>query len=132
MHILQSRRLPALGFILFSHAVAAQQPALSPDYRLDFRSAFDGYRAFADETVAPWRDTNDLVGRIGGWRVYAREGADASPPAAPSDRKPPSTELAPSDRKSPSTEPLPSDRKPASTQPMPRATDPHAGHGAKK
>jgi hypothetical protein len=38
-------------------------------------------RADADAPV-PWREANDLVGRIGGWRAYAREAqAPASPPA---------------------------------------------------
>jgi hypothetical protein len=38
-----------------------------------YRSAFHGYRTPAEDVVTPWRDANDLVGRIGGWRVYARE-----------------------------------------------------------
>lgn len=36
--------------------------APSPQYR----SAFDGYRPFRDEKLAPWRDVNDEVGRVGG------------------------------------------------------------------
>jgi hypothetical protein len=38
-----------------------------------YRSAFRGYRTPAEDVVTSWRDANDLVGRIGGWRVYARE-----------------------------------------------------------
>lgn len=38
-----------------------------------YRSAFRGYRAPAEDVVISWRDANDLVGSIGGWRVYARE-----------------------------------------------------------
>jgi hypothetical protein len=38
-----------------------------------YRSAFRGYRTPAEDVVISWRDANDLVGRIGGWRVYARE-----------------------------------------------------------
>lgn len=38
-----------------------------------YRSAFEGYRAFSDEKVAPWKDSNDTVGKIGGWKAYARE-----------------------------------------------------------
>lgn len=51
-----------------------------------YRSAFEGYRMFATEKVAPWRDTNETVGRIGGWRVYSREaqqGTDATSGGAP-------------------------------------------------
>lgn len=39
-----------------------------------YRSAFDGYRPFNDQPVGSWRQANDLVGRIGGWEAYAREG----------------------------------------------------------
>lgn len=58
-------------------ARAATQP-------LQHRSAFDGYRRFADEQPINWRDANDTVKRIGGWRSYAREAAPGAPaPAAP-------------------------------------------------
>lgn len=40
-----------------------------------YRSAFDGYRAYDDPRLLAWRDANDLVGRIGGWKAYARESA---------------------------------------------------------
>ena len=46
------------------------------------RSAFDGYRRFADEPVADWRALNDTVGRIGGWQAYAREAAAAAQAAS--------------------------------------------------
>jgi hypothetical protein len=46
------------------------------------RSAFEGYRPFADEPVADWRATNDRVGRIGGWQAYAREAAAAAQAAS--------------------------------------------------
>ena len=42
--------------------------------RLAYRSAFDGYRGFTDQPVESWRKANDDVGRIGGWKAYAREG----------------------------------------------------------
>jgi hypothetical protein len=41
----------------------------------------ENYKPFADETLIPWKEANDTVGRIGGWREYARE---ARPPASPS------------------------------------------------
>jgi hypothetical protein len=43
-------------------------------------SAFRRYRPNADVEVGAWRDLNDNVGRIGGWRVYGRE-ASADPVA---------------------------------------------------
>ena len=50
-----------------------------------WRSAFEGYRPFSDAPVSAWREANDTVGRIGGWRSYAREAAQpGAVPAAPS------------------------------------------------
>ena len=61
-----------------------------------YRSSFSGYRQRGDEPVAPWKQTNDLVGRIGGWRVYAREArqpdlAPTAPSKNPSTADPPPT-----------------------------------------
>lgn len=46
-----------------------------------YESPFNGYRPFSEEKVAPWKDTNDTVGRIGGWRAYAKEAAPPKPDA---------------------------------------------------
>ena len=47
-------------------------------------SAFTAYRRHAEVEPIGWRDANDTVARIGGWRAYAREAAAASPaPPAP-------------------------------------------------
>ncbi len=65
--------------VLLSVAGSASGQAGAPVYR----SAFDGYRPFSDQAVVPWREANELVGRIGGWQAYAREGQGTSgkPPA---------------------------------------------------
>ena len=47
-----------------------------------YRSAFEGYRPLTDQPVLSWRESNDLVGRIGGWQSYAREGQGGAPTAA--------------------------------------------------
>jgi hypothetical protein len=47
-----------------------------------FRSALDGYRPFADQEVAPWKQTNDTVREVGGWRAYAREVQEAAAAAS--------------------------------------------------
>lgn len=66
-------------------AIGAASAVAAPGYR----SVFDGYRRFDDQAVMPWPESNAQVGRIGGWRAYAREvqrGAaddDAAVPAAP-------------------------------------------------
>ena len=59
---------------------AARVPAAA------YRSPFADYRVLGDEAVGNWRAANDEVGRIGGWREYAREiqENESKPGAAPS------------------------------------------------
>lgn len=59
-------------------AAASAVPAASTSNPLTYRSVFDGYRSFSDQQVVSWRDANNLVGRIGGWQAYAREGQDGA------------------------------------------------------
>ena len=106
-----------------STAVVRAQPSIAPASTAPpasaasasgagYRSAFEGYRSFKDQPVQSWREANDLVGHIGGWQAYAREGQGgppagnvpgASAPAStppmsgmPGMRMPPSTPSAPS------------------------------------
>ena len=79
-------------------------------------SAFTQYRRLTDIPVGSWRDANDTVTRIGGWRAYAREAAQPASPAAPV--VPASGASAPAMK--------PAD--PAKVVPMPGAKDPHGGH----
>ena len=46
-------------------------------------SAFAAYRRHADAAPIPWKEANDTVARIGGWRAYAREAGASVAPAAP-------------------------------------------------
>ena len=57
---------------------AASQPAASV-----FRSAFEGYQPYTEQKMAPWKQANENVGQIGGWREYAREASQPNTPAAP-------------------------------------------------
>lgn len=52
---------------------------------LSYRSAFSDYRAYSEQPVVSWREANDKVGEIGGWRAYAKEArqADGAPAPAP-------------------------------------------------
>ena len=79
--------------LLAASSAALAQPAAEPARPdpLDARAAvapvvysspFAQYRPFAVQPPGPWRDVNDVVGRIGGWKVYARE-AQASPVPVP-------------------------------------------------
>jgi hypothetical protein len=71
------------------HATQAARPdPLDPQVsvpRLTHESVFKQYRGQRDEKLRSWKDANDEVGRIGGWRAYARESqqpdAAASQPA---------------------------------------------------
>ncbi len=63
-----------------------------------YRSAFADYRPLDEAPVGDWRAANDEVGRIGGWRAYAREAqapdkATAAP--APASAAPPASAPAP-------------------------------------
>lgn len=64
-----------------SSAHAGQPDPLDPEATvptMQYRSALDGYRSHRVERVGRWGMLNDEVGRIGGWRTYARESAAAS------------------------------------------------------
>jgi hypothetical protein len=67
---------------------SAQAPAAPPQARQaeGYRSAFEGYQPFTEEKILPWKQANDTVGQIGGWRAYAKEAHDA---AAKADQAPP-------------------------------------------
>ncbi|GAB3628105.1 hypothetical protein PTE30175_02515 [Pandoraea terrae] len=60
-----------------------QQAAPQTAPVLVYSSAFASYKGYADQPVTPWREANDTVGRIGGWRSYAKEAAQETSPAAP-------------------------------------------------
>ncbi len=102
---------------LFAGALAAQAQTARPISRPDpldpkasvptpaYEPSFGTYRRMGDDKPVSWRDANDTVARIGGWRVYARE---SQPP-----------EKARSARPTPS--PSPSD----TARPMPPG---HGGH----
>lgn len=94
--------LPALA----QPAGAASAEPMGQERPLPYRSALDGYRPFADQTVGPWTESNATVGQIGGWRAYAREaqGGQAAPVNGPAGASPPAAA-------------------------GPAAADPHAGHG---
>jgi hypothetical protein len=94
-----------------------------------YESAFTRFRRWSAETPVSWRQANDTVTGIGGWRVYAREAqqVDAAPapnPPAPSPAAAttPAAAMATLPLPLPARAPAPAD--PA--QPMP------AGHGGHK
>ena len=46
---------------------------------LRYTSPLAAYRKFAEQPVGSWREANDQVGRIGGWRAYAIEAQESTP-----------------------------------------------------
>ena len=70
-----------LIFVCALPAVAAAQttamaPATPSKTQIEpakYRSALEGYQPYTDEKMADWKAANDTAGRIGGWRVYAKE-----------------------------------------------------------
>lgn len=77
-----------VALLAFSAAVVADErpdplnagaavPAFAPP------PAFADYRRHGDTTLRPWKDANDDVGRIGGWRAYAREAQQKTARPAP-------------------------------------------------
>lgn len=99
-HPLSALGLGILGATLCAAAAAQQISAPPAAPAPAYRSALEGYRPFADEGVAPWKDSNQAVREAGGWRAYAREGqaggvAAQAPAAAASAAVPASAASAP-------------------------------------
>ena len=83
--------MPAITSVVHAQSSAsADKPAARPnplDAKADvpgvvYRSALQGYRPYADTEPGSWIEANDRVGRIGGWRVYAKEAREPQAPAA--------------------------------------------------
>jgi len=50
---------------------------------LDYQSPLKTYQGFREQPLRNWREANELVGRIGGWRTYAMEPWEQSSDSAP-------------------------------------------------
>ena len=93
LHVFPASLVAALALIGGASAVAeaaahrppeqraARDPAnrAAPVLPLDYRSPFATHVDPGAAEVGPWKATNDTVGRIGGWRAYAREAAGREP-----------------------------------------------------
>ncbi|MBC5767471.1 hypothetical protein H8R02_23595 [Ramlibacter sp. GTP1] len=53
-------------------ALVARTPATPGEYR----SALEGYQPYSENKMVPWKEANDTVGKIGGWRAYAKEATE--------------------------------------------------------
>lgn len=88
-HLVRALVLP-LSLGLWVPAIGANDPtdAAARVPPVVYVSPLPGAAAATPQRVGSWRDANDLTGRIGGWRAYAREAQDrgsgaAVPGAAP-------------------------------------------------
>ena len=65
---------------------ADPQDAKASVPRVLYKSSLANYRVFPDEKLTSWKEANDNVGRIGGWRAYAKEAQEpagaSTPPGA--------------------------------------------------
>ncbi len=81
--------LPSWAIVAKAQTPAPTVPAASVTDAAPapFRSAFEGYQPYTEEKIVRWKEANDNVGRIGGWREYAKEAQQpqASGAAAQSD-----------------------------------------------
>ena len=118
------RALPSLLLTALLAAQAQAQPTTTTTVRPDpldpkaqvpamrYESSLGQSRRIGDDKPVAWREANEAVARIGGWRGYARE---AQQPDAP-----PTTLPAVAPAQSPASTPA------ATTKPTP------AGHGGHK
>jgi len=88
MHAIPLWRLAAALPFMASLAVHAGPPAdplnpQAPVAAASHASSLARYRPAGETEVAPWKATNDTVGRIGGWRAYAREASAPTAASAP-------------------------------------------------
>ncbi len=93
-------------------------------------SAFDGYRGYQEQPLLSWREANDTVRSVGGWRAYAREAAGAATvPEGGTAAAPPvcAPARAASARPAPATRGAQDSPGAAAAAPA-AAADPHAAH----
>lgn len=80
---------PAVAQPVSNEGTAVQIAAEPSPIQLQYFSVFTRYRSFREQPLSSWKETNDTVGKIGGWRFYARDaqqpGTGASADGAESD-----------------------------------------------
>lgn len=76
-HRLFTQGLLTLTFAMLAGAAVAQPAAEQansiPAAQVDYKSAISDYQPYTDQNIQSWSEANDRVGRIGGWRTYAKE-----------------------------------------------------------
>ena len=77
----------SLGHIAVAQGQARPSPDPAAGKKMDapavaYESPFKGYRKLEDQSVVSWREANDLVHQLGGWKAFA-SGKVPDAPAAP-------------------------------------------------
>lgn len=71
------KALAALAIVPFVGAAAAQvnqEPVKAkPPTVVQYTSPLNAFKGYVDEPVQAWREVNDRVERLGGWKAYAKE-----------------------------------------------------------
>lgn len=85
------RAAPVAVFAIFVVTVVIAQPVVDANIvnrtgdqsapLVQYRSAFSDYVPYSEQKIDSWRQANDTVGEIGGWRTYAKEARQPDPPA---------------------------------------------------
>ncbi len=108
-----SALLAGISHAQHDHAATATPttPPVSSPTALKFDSVLSRYKPMTDQKLGSWREANDTVTRIGGWRTYLKE-SQTPDVAAPTPANAPAA--------------------PAPVAPVaPSKANPHAVHGAK-
>jgi hypothetical protein len=60
---------------VFAQSNSDAEPERNP--ALLYQSVFGAYQSYQAQPVSSWREINDEVEKIGGWRAYARETSES-------------------------------------------------------
>lgn len=88
--------IPAIGLALAAAGICGAALAQSsntavPAAPAAYQSAVEGYKPFTEEKTAPWTESNITVGKVGGWRAYAKEAGEGQKAAQPADTAAPAS-----------------------------------------
>ena len=76
-------------FALVAWPLAGNAQTQATPAPLAYKSAFEGYQPFTDDKTVNWKEANDNVARIGGWRAYAKQSQEVD--SKPSNKPVPAT-----------------------------------------
>jgi len=116
-------------------AATAVTSSLAPS--IQYQSPFKDYRPLGEDKRIPWKAANDEVGKIGGWRVYAREAsvdnaAKESMPPQPPGKPVTKPGIVASPGSTPADKLAEEPAVKSTVKPVPMDHTDHAGHGQPK